>query len=101
MRDSLAWWRHDRWFPGRGVLARPGSESVCRPTDLLVDVDSWYGFSDRFTHQKTGEPAKEKRVLYAALVADGVDSGPAKMAEDESGYGSHHSVKLPTIVYSR
>lgn len=50
-------------------------------TDLLVEVDSWCEFSERFTHLKTGEPAKDKKVLYAALMADGVNLGLAKMAE--------------------
>ncbi len=52
-----------------------------RLTDLLVEVDSWCGFAGRFTHLKTGEPAKDKKVLYAALMADGVNLGLTKMAE--------------------
>ena len=30
--------------------------SRVRLTDLLIEVDSWCGFSGRFTHLKTGEP---------------------------------------------
>jgi len=52
-----------------------------RLTDLLVEVDSWCGFSGRFTHLKTGECARDKKVLYAALMADGVNLGLTKMAE--------------------
>ena len=52
-----------------------------RLTDLLVEVDSWCDFSERFTHLKTGESAKDKKVLYAALMADGVNLGLTKMAE--------------------
>lgn len=52
-----------------------------RLTDLLVEVDSMTGFSDRFVHLKTGEPAKNKKVLYAAVMADGVNLGLTKMAE--------------------
>lgn len=37
-----------------------------RLTDLLVEVDSWCDFSERFTQLKTGESAKDKKVLYAA-----------------------------------
>jgi TnpA family transposase len=61
-------------------------------TDLLVEVDSWCEFSGRFTHLKTGEPAKDKKVLYAALMADGVNLGMTKMAE---------ATDDPKITYER
>lgn len=57
-------------------------------TDLLVEVDSWCGYSGRFTHLKTGEPAKDKKVLHAAIMADGVNLGLAKMAEARTTRGS-------------
>ena len=63
-----------------------------RLTDLLVEVDSWCGFSGRFTHLKTGEPAKDRKVLYAALMADGVNLGLTKMAE---------ATDDPKITYER
>ncbi len=58
-----------------------------RLTDLLVEVDSWCGYSDRFVHLKTGEPAKDRKVLHAAIMADGVNLGLTKMAEatDDAG----------------
>ncbi|CAN5134682.1 Tn3-like element TnAs1 family transposase [soil metagenome] len=52
-----------------------------RLTDLLVEVDAWTGFTRHFTHLKSGEPVKDKKVLHAALLADGVNLGLAKMAE--------------------
>ncbi len=63
-----------------------------RLTDLLVEVDSWCGYSGRFVHLKTEEPAKDKKVLYAALMADGVNLGLAKMAE---------ATDDPRITYER
>jgi TnpA family transposase len=52
-----------------------------RLTDLLVEVDSWTNFTRQFTHLKSGEPCKDKKVLYAALHADGINLGLVKMAE--------------------
>lgn len=63
-----------------------------RLTDLLVEVDSWCDFSERFAHLKTGDPAKDKKVLYAALMADGVNLGLTKMAE---------ATDDPRITYER
>ncbi|MDP9424736.1 MAG: Tn3 family transposase [Actinomycetota bacterium] len=63
-----------------------------RLTDLLVEVDSWCGYSGRFTHLKTGEPAKDKKVLLAAIMADGVNLGLTKMAE---------ATDDPRITYER
>lgn len=60
--------------------------------DLLVEVDSWCEFSERFTHLKTGEPAKDKKVLYASLMAGGVNLGLTKMAE---------ATDDPRITYER
>jgi TnpA family transposase len=50
-------------------------------TDLLVEVDSWTNFTRQFTHLKSGESCKDKKVLHAALLADGINLGPTKMAE--------------------
>ena len=50
-------------------------------TDLLVEVDGWCGFSRRFTHLKTDRPADEPSLLLAAVLADGINLGAAKMAD--------------------
>ena len=46
-----------------------------RITDLLEEVDRWTGFTDAFTHLKTGLPTGEKRTLLTAILADGVNMG--------------------------
>ncbi len=51
-----------------------------RITDLLEEVDAWTGLSESFGHLKTGHPPKEKRLLYAALIADGLNLGLTRMA---------------------
>ncbi len=63
-----------------------------RLTDLLVEVDSWCDFSKRFTHLKTGDAVRDKKVLYATLMADGVNLGLTKMAE---------ATDDPRITYER
>ncbi|MDP9458566.1 MAG: Tn3 family transposase [Actinomycetota bacterium] len=50
-------------------------------TDLLVAVDSLTGFTEHFTHLKTGEPPRDKEPLLAAILADGTNLGLAKMAD--------------------
>jgi pimeloyl-ACP methyl ester carboxylesterase len=42
-----------------------------RLTDLLVEVDSWTGFTRHFTHLKTGEPSKDLKPILAAILALG------------------------------
>jgi hypothetical protein len=50
-------------------------------TDLLVAVDSLTGFTEHFTHLKSGEPPRDKEPLLAAILADGTNLGLAKMAD--------------------
>ncbi len=50
-------------------------------TDLLVEVDSWTGFSRAFTHLHTGDEAKEKPTLLAAILADATNLGLTRMAD--------------------
>jgi len=42
-------------------------------TDLLQEVERWIGFSECFTHQRSGRPADEKSVLLSAILADGIN----------------------------
>ncbi|HDR7612929.1 TPA: Tn3 family transposase [Bacillus mycoides] len=50
-------------------------------TELLVEVDSWTHFSKHFAHLHTQAEPKEKSVLFAAILADGINLGLSKMAD--------------------
>ncbi len=45
-----------------------------------MEVASWTGFTQHFTHLKTGEPAKDLEPILAAILADGTNLGLSKMA---------------------
>lgn len=38
-----------------------------------MEVDGWTGFTDHFTHLKTGDLAKDKTLLMTSLLADGIE----------------------------
>lgn len=52
-------------------------------TDLLIEVDAWTQFSRHFTHAGGSEPRSKnlQRNLYAAILAQGCNIGPARMAQ--------------------
>lgn len=52
-----------------------------RITDILLDVDSQIGFTDAFTHLRTGAPCKDRLGLLNVLLAEGINLGLRKMAE--------------------
>lgn len=52
-----------------------------RITDLLAEVDGWTGFTECFTHLRTGETADDQRLLMTAVLADGLNLGLTRMAE--------------------
>jgi TnpA family transposase len=54
-------------------------------TDLLMEVDRWTGFTNRFTHLKTADPAQSTALLLTALLADATNLGLTKMAESCPG----------------
>jgi TnpA family transposase len=57
-------------------------------TDLLVEDDEWTGFTRHFTHLRGGGPAKDRELLLAAILADGINLGIARMAEACPGVSS-------------
>lgn len=52
-----------------------------RITDLLLEVDEATGFTDAFTHLRTGAPCKDRIGLLNVLLAEGLNLGLSKMAE--------------------
>jgi len=54
-------------------------------TELLIEVDKWTGFTERFTHIKSGDTVKDKTLLLAAILADAINLGLTKMAESCPG----------------
>jgi len=52
-----------------------------RITDLLEEVDTWTGYTDSFGHLRTGHPPKNRRALFTALIADGLNLGLTRMAD--------------------
>jgi TnpA family transposase len=50
-------------------------------TELLMEVDEWTGFTERFTHIKSGDVASDQTMLLAVILADAINLGLTKMAE--------------------
>jgi TnpA family transposase len=50
-------------------------------TDLLVEVDRWTGFSECFTHHRSGRAADDRPALLTAVLADGINLGLTRMSE--------------------
>ena len=50
-------------------------------TDVLLDVDEWINFTDKFIHLKSNEISKDKMQLLTAILADGINLGLTKMSE--------------------
>ncbi|CDL86363.1 Tn3 family transposase [Xenorhabdus cabanillasii] len=52
-----------------------------RITDMLLEVDAALGFTDAFTHLRTGTPCRDRIGLLNVLLAEGLNLGLRKMAE--------------------
>ncbi len=52
-----------------------------RITDLLQEADHDIGFTEAFTHLRTGVPCKDKTGLLNVLLAEGLNLGLSKMAD--------------------
>jgi TnpA family transposase len=51
-----------------------------RITDLLLEVDDEIGFTETFTHLRTGVPCKDRVGMLNVLLAEGLNLGLSKMA---------------------
>lgn len=51
-----------------------------RITDILLESDDAIGFTEAFTHLRTGAPCKDKVGLLNVLLAEGLNLGLSKMA---------------------
>ena len=65
-----------------------------RVTDLLEEVEKDIGFTDAFTHLRTGSPCRDRVGLLNVLLAEGLNLGLSKMAEATS---SHDYFQLSRI----
>ncbi len=54
-------------------------------TELLLEVDSWTGFSRHFKHLKSGDAAGDQHLLLTTILADAINLGLSKMAESCPG----------------
>ena len=68
------------------VLDLYGRLSSVRITDLLQEADADIGFTEAFTHLRTGAPCKDRIGLLNVLLAEGVNLGLSKMAEATSSH---------------
>ncbi len=48
---------------------------------MLLEVDAALGFTDAFTHLRTGAPCRDRIGLLNVLLAEGLNLGLRKMAE--------------------
>lgn len=73
-----------------------------RITDMLLEVEKVTGFTDAFTHLRTGAPCKDKIGLLNVLLAEGLNLGLSKMAEAmnliNAKYGNEPGLKAYTHV---
>lgn len=59
-------------------------------TELLLEVDSWTGFTRHFKHLKSGAAVEDQHLLLTAILADAINLGLSKMADS-----------CPDVTYAR
>ena len=68
------------------VLDLYGRLPAVRITDLLQEVDDDIGFTEAFTHLRTGVPCRDRIGLLNVLLAEGLNLGLSKMSEATSSH---------------
>lgn len=58
-----------------------------RITDIMLQVDDATGFTDAFTHLRTGAPPKDRIGLLNVLLSEGLNLRLSKMAEASNSHG--------------
>ncbi len=73
--------------PAAEVVRRTAYDRLphVRITDILLDVDAWTGFSDCFTHRRSGRSADDRNALLTVILADGINLGLTRMADSCHG----------------
>ena len=64
-----------------------------RITDLLLEVDDAIGFTEAFTHLRTGVPCKDRVGMLNVLLAEGLNLGLS-----QNGRGHKHPRLFPTVA---
>ena len=54
-------------------------------TDLLMEVDSWTGISQYFTHLYTQQPAADRTLVFTVILSDATNIGLTKIADATPG----------------
>lgn len=58
---------------------------LVRITELIAEVDGWIGFSEAFTHLRTGDLPRNIQALHAGILADATNLGLKGMADASAG----------------
>ncbi len=69
-----------------------------RITDMLLEVDAALGFTDAFTHLRTGAPCRDRIGLLNVLLAEGLNLGLRTMDETHNTHAVltvYHLARVP------
>ena len=61
-----------------------------------MEVDEWTGLARNFTHVRGGGPARDRELLLAAILADGINLGLSRMAEACPGVSASALSRIAT-----